>query len=94
MGFEPGDEGNVKAMGKEATSKDIRGEKTENGYIRRTNEEMYEFDSIIKARRLQWLGHMERVTEDRRITWKTPGYKKKRKTEKKMEKGCVGEPEG
>ena len=60
---------------------------SENGYVRRTNEEIYEsyqkpqIDSIITARRLQWLGHMERVTEDRtvgRIAWKTLGYKKKR----------------
>ena len=38
-------------------------------------------DLIIKARRLQWLGHMERIIEEitiRRITWKTLGYKKKR----------------
>ena len=72
MGFEPGDDGNIKTMGKEATLKDIRG-KNKNEYIRRTNEEIYEFyqkpqrDSIIKARRLQWLGHMERVTNDRLV---------------------------
>ena len=35
-------QGNIKTMGKEATSKDIRGEKTENGCIGRTNEEIYE----------------------------------------------------
>ena len=40
LGPEPGDEGNIKTMGKEATSKDIRGEKTENGYLIRTNEEI------------------------------------------------------
>ena len=65
----------------------ILGGKTENGYIRRTNEEIFEsyqkpqIYSIIKARRLKRLGHMERVTEERtvrRIAWKTPGYKKKR----------------
>ena len=42
MGFEPDDKRNVKTMGKETISNDIRGEKTENGYIRRTNEEIYE----------------------------------------------------
>ena len=68
MGFKPGDEGNIKTMGKEATSKDIRGGKTENGYTRRTNEEICEsyqkpqMDLIIKARRLQWL---KRITKDR-----------------------------
>ena len=81
MGNEPGDEGNIKTMEKDAISKTV------NGCIRRTNEEIYEYyqkpqlDSIIKARRLQWLGHMERVTEERtvrRIAWKTPGCKKKR----------------
>ena len=37
--------------------------------------------SIIKARRLQWQGHIERMAENRtvrKITWKTPGYRKKR----------------
>ena len=40
-----------------------------------------QMDSLIKAR-LQWLGHMARVTEERlvrRIAWKTIGYKKERK---------------
>ena len=85
-------------MGKEATSKDISGKKTGNGYIRRTNEEIYEsyqkpqMDSIIKARRLQWLDHMERVIEERtvrRIAWKTPGYKKNRgRPRKNKERLC------
>ena len=60
LGFEPGDKGNIKTMGKEVTWNDISGsEKTENGYIRRTNEEIYEshqkpqMDSIIKTGRLE-----------------------------------------
>ena len=49
----------------------LKGE-TENGCIRRTNEEIYEsyhkpqIDSIIKTR-LQWLDHIERVTKDRTV---------------------------
>ena len=72
-------------------------------YIRRTNEEIYEsyqkpqMDSIIKARRLQWQGHMERVIEVRtvrRIAWKTLGYKKKRGRPRKGWRGCAGGPKG
>ena len=100
MGFEPGDKGNVTTVGKEATSKDIRGEKT---YNEQKNEDIYESyqkqqtDSIIKARRLQWMGHMDRVTDERtvgRIAWKTPGYKKKRRRPRKRWRGCAGGPEG
>ena len=74
-------------MGKEASSKDIRGKRTENGYIRRPNEEIYEFHqkpprhSIIKRRRLQWLGHIERMAKNRTvrtIAWKTSEYTKRR----------------
>ena len=57
MGFKPNDKRNIETVGKETTSKDTRRE-SENEYIRRTNEEIYEFyqkpqiNSIIKARRL------------------------------------------
>ena len=49
-------------------------------------------NSIIKARRLQWPGHMERVTEDRmgrRIAWKTRGYKKKKGRPRKRSREAV-----
>lgn len=63
------------------------GKKTERGYERRSNKEIYEIykeptiDKIIKARRLQWLGHIERMEEGRipkTIAYRRPTYKKKR----------------
>ena len=43
MGFELNNKRNTETVGKETASKVIKGEKTGNGYIRRTNEEIYEF---------------------------------------------------
>jgi Reverse transcriptase (RNA-dependent DNA polymerase) len=66
----------------------LGGKKLEDGfYVRRTNREIYDLyakptiDMYIKARRLQWLGHIERMEDDRiprRIAWKTPMHKRKK----------------
>ena len=78
----------------------ILGGGTENECIRRTNEEIYEsyqkpqIDSIIKARRLQWLGQIEKMVEKRtvrNIPWKTPKYRKKRGRSRKRWREAVPE---
>ena len=66
-------EENVKTMGKETTSKDIRGKRLKMGiYEEQTKRSMSstqkpQIHSIIKARSLQWLGHMEWKAE--KIEW-------------------------
>jgi len=76
----------------------LGGKKTEEGYVRRTNNEIYEIykaptiDQVVKARRLQWLGHIERMPEERivkRIESKAPEYKKRRGRPRKRWKQSV-----
>lgn len=63
------------------------GKKTEIGWERRTNKELYELfrepviSDVIKAKRLQWAGHLERMSEERivkTVGWKEPEGKKKK----------------
>lgn len=62
------------------------GKKTNIGWERRTNSEIYKLyntskiSAVVRARRLQWLGDLERMEESRTvkgIAWKTPADKKK-----------------
>jgi len=63
------------------------GKNTEFGWERRTNAELYELyndnkiTDYIRGRRLQWLGHLERMDDSRevkRIAWRIPIGKRKR----------------
>ena len=50
-----------------------------------------QIDSIIKAR-LQWLGHIERMAENRTVkkkAWKMPGYRKRRRRSRKRWREAV-----
>ena len=69
------------------------GKKGEMGYERRTNKEIYDLfkeppiGEVVKARRMQWLGHLERMNEQRivkHLAWKEPvGKKRKGRPRKK-----------
>ena len=85
-------------MARKLLQRILGGKKTKSGYIKRTNAEIYEcyrkpqIDMVIKSRRLQWLGHTERMARNRtvrRIAWKAPGYKKKRGRPRRRWRGAV-----
>jgi hypothetical protein len=76
------------------------GKRTDFGWERRTNAEIYQlFDDtsisdFIKSRRLQWLGHLERMDESRNvktIAWKAPDSKRKRGRPRKRWREAVEE---
>lgn len=63
------------------------GKKVDGVWERRTNAEIYELynepniTQVIKARRLQWLGHMERLPDERivkEVRWRIPEGRRKR----------------
>lgn len=63
------------------------GKKTDDGWERRTNNEIYELYNdtaiinVIRSKRLQWLGHLERMERTRdvkEVAWKIPEGKKKK----------------
>lgn len=63
------------------------GKQTEYGWERRTNEELYKLYndtniiSYIKMRRFQWLGHLQRMGNEREVktvAWKVPEGKRRR----------------
>lgn len=58
-------------MGEESAQTDIWREKTQEGWMRRTNEELNNLyndtniTGVIRAQRLRWAGHVERMAEAR-----------------------------
>lgn len=67
------DIGKIDEVRENNAQKDSWGKKTEDGYVRGTNEEVYnihreqKIDNVIRARRLQWLGHLEWMEGDRAV---------------------------
>lgn len=63
------------------------GKRTEEGWERRTNAEVYGLFSepiisdVVRSRRLQWAGHLERMESERlvkTIAWREPEGKRRR----------------
>nr|CAH7754171.1 unnamed protein product [Callosobruchus chinensis] len=73
---------------------------TDLGWKKRLNEELYELlnesltSNFVKSRRLQWLGHLERMEQERevkQVAWKTPQGKRKRGRPRKRWRVAVEE---
>lgn len=76
------------------------GRQTELGWERRSNAELYELfrdtriSNFIKMRRMQWLGHLERMVEGRDVrslAWKIPEGKRKRGRPRKRWRDAIEE---
>lgn len=84
-------------MGQKNYQKDTRREKNRR-YIRKKNKQIYlsykkpTIDAAIKAKRLEWFDHFERMPEERlvkKIAWKKPDYKKKKGRPKIQQKQAL-----
>nr|CAH7756657.1 unnamed protein product [Callosobruchus chinensis] len=78
----------------------LEGKLTDLGWERRLNEELYELcnespiNNFVKFRRLQWLGHLERMEQEREVkqmAWKIPEGKRKRGRPRKRWREAVEE---
>ncbi|XP_063929931.1 uncharacterized protein LOC135142191 [Zophobas morio] len=78
----------------------LGGKQTENRWERRTNVEIYDLyndkvvSNFIKIKRLQWLGHLERITQERKVkmvVWKIPESKRKRVRPREKWKDAIQE---